>query len=459
MSHKPILQAGRNCWRICHADKVAFLINVEHYFDTIYNSLPLAEQQILILARDIYSQLRLVSENRKNENHQCSTLSPILKKIITQLLEQKPQLHINILTWDFTLLFTLSREWKIIYRMAWESHQRLKFNLDDHSPSGAAHNQKVVVIDDALAFAGGLDLSWRHWDRSNQEFNNTDHESLYENALPIKPYQEIQMVVAGQAAAALGSLARERWRRATGEKLPLPQTPDRSLWPQQLKVDIENVNVAIVRSQPAYDEYTEVREVEQLYLDTIAAARDYIYIENPFFSAASISDALKKRLLEKDGPEVILNLALSRDDLLSQQALNLIRPDLLQSLSEADKHKHLAVYYPYKPEANEQSVELHARVIIMDERFVRIGSASLNKRSMSVDTECDLAIEAAVDNSRVQAAIGHIRNNLLAEHLNCTTDEVDQQINQQTSIIQCIERLRSKGRSLRPFHTHLAATD
>ena len=55
-----ILQTGRNCWRIRRADKVAFLIDGAAYFKTLYESLPLAEQQVLILSWDIYSQLHLV---------------------------------------------------------------------------------------------------------------------------------------------------------------------------------------------------------------------------------------------------------------------------------------------------------------------------------------------------------------------------------------------------------------
>ncbi len=479
MSHKRILQIGRNCWRICRADKLAILFDGVRYSSSLNNSLPLAQQQLLILTWGIYSQQRLLPEAIKKKNH----LSLTQKQILTQLLKQKPGLHVNILSWDFTQLSALQSslqlsplklsplqlsslklsslklssmgsEWLPIYNPACKSHNRLKFNLDNQHPQGASHHQKVVVIDDALAFAGGQDLIWECQDTSHGADSNTSHDSLNESTLPIKSYHhDVQMAVAGSAAAALGSLARERWRRATREKLPLPETVSSTLWPKQLKADIEDVDVAIVRTEPAYDEYTEVREVEQLYLDSIAAARNYVYIENQFFSVASVSDALAKRLAEKNGPEVILNLPVYVDSMPWQPSQNRIQPDLLKSLCKADIHGHLAIYYPHTADDYEQPNKLHAKIMITDERFLRIGSANLNNRSMAIDTECDLAIEATGDNSRVQDVICDIRNRMLARHLDCTTDEIDQRIQKRSSLIQCIEALRSNSRSLRPLHT------
>jgi len=455
MSHKSILQAGRNCWRICRANRVAFLIDGERYFNALYHSLPLAQQQIMILAWDIYSQLRLVPEEHKNKNH----LSPALEQLLSQLLKQNSRLHVNILSWDFTLLFALSREWLPIYRLDWKTHRRLKFCLDDQYPLGASHHQKVVVIDDALAFAGGLDLTRGRWDTPQHDANDPRRQDVDGSSLPIRPYHDVQMAVSGPAAAALGCLARERWRRATSAKLPQPDADSTVPWPEQLEADIDDVDVAIVRTEPAYDEYTEVREVEQLYLDTIAAAKDYIYIENQFFTAPSISNALAKRLAEKDGPEVVLNLPLNTEGWLSQQSLDMIRVGLIRTLYEADEHGHLAVYYPNKPGPEELSINLHAKVMIMDDRFVRVGSANLNNRSMGLDTECDLAIEAVRDDDRVRDAIRHFRNRLLAEHLDCAAEEIDRQIKKQASLIRGIETLRIEGRSLEPLQPRLPAAD
>ena len=113
MNLKPILQPGRNCWRIRHAARVSFLIDGQAYFKALYDSLPLAEQQIMILAWDIYSRLHLVTPRRQDKRHPPSALGELLN----QLVHNKRRLHVNILSWDFSLLFALSREWLPIYKL------------------------------------------------------------------------------------------------------------------------------------------------------------------------------------------------------------------------------------------------------------------------------------------------------------------------------------------------------
>ena len=454
MAHKRILQVGRNCWRICRADRVRFLIDGENYFSALRDSLPLAEQQIVILAWDIYSRLQLEPSNTANAPAEDTTLG----KMLDQLVRDKHQLHVNILSWDFSLLFAISRELLPIYKLEWDTHRRLKFCLDDQYPLGASHHQKVVVIDDSLAFAGGLDLTRGRWDTQQHRADDPRREIVDGDPLPIRPYHDVQMMVTGSAAAALGCLARERWRRATGKKLAVPENGVQ-LWPTGLEVDIEDVDVAIVRTAPAYDGYLEVREVEQLYLDSIAAAQDYIYIENQYFTAPSITDALARRLAEDDGPEVVLNLPLNTEGWLSQQSMDMMRVVAIKTLRNADKDKRFAVYYPHKPGLGESSINLHAKIMIMDDRFVRVGSSNLNNRSMGLDTECDLAIEVGPNETRVTENIRHFRNRLLGEHLDCKPEAVNEMVQQQGSLIQGIEALRSDGRSLQPLEEHLAEPD
>lgn len=452
------MQAGRNCWRICRADRVSFLIDGADYFRTLHHSLPQARQQIMILAWDIYSQLKLIPSKTEGESEGVPTISELLD----QLVRDNHNLCVNILSWDFSLLYALSREWLPIYKLDWSTHRRFKFCLDDQFPLGASHHQKIVVIDDALAFSGGLDLTRGRWDTPEHRADDERRSVVDGDPLPIRPYHDVQMAVTGTVAAALGSLARERWRRATGRKLAAPEllsAANGSLWPAELQVDIEDVDVAIVRTAPAYNEFVEVREVEQLYLDSIAAAEKYIYIENQFFTTPLITRALARRLAETDGPEIILNFPLNTEGWLSQQSMDMMRVIAIRRLREADKHNHLAIYYPAKPDLGELSINLHAKIMIMDDCFVRVGSANLNNRSMGMDTECDLAIEAGQDDARVHDAIRSFRNRLLAEHLNCTTDAVNAEVEQQGSLLRAIETLRGEGRTLKYLESHLPEPD
>lgn len=453
MKSKHILQTGRNCWRIRRADQVAFIIDGANYFRALYETLCLAQQQILLLCWDIHSQLHLIPPEQEQQRPPTR-----LRDYLNQLVQEKSRLRVNILSWDFSLLYAMSRETLPIYKLDWRTHRRLKFCLDDQYPLGASHHQKVVVLDDQLAFAGGLDLTKGRWDTSEHSIDDPRRQAVDGSGELITPYHDVQIAVSGPAAATLGSLARERWRRGTDKKLAAANVAT-SIWPESLSVDLKNVDVAVARTEPAYAEFSQINEVEQLYLDSIEVAQNYIYIENQFFTAKTISKALVKRLQDPDGPEIIINLPLKTAGWLSQQSMDMMRVSLLKELFAADKYHRLAVYYPHKDGLGEYSINLHAKLMIMDDCFVRVGSANLNNRSMKLDTECDLAIEAAQNDEHARQGIREFRNRLLAEHLDCTTEKLQAMISQKNSIIDSIETLAQKPRRLKPLMPELPEPD
>lgn len=109
---------------------------------------------------------------------------------------------------------------------------------------------------------------------------------------------------------------------------------------------LEKVGVAISRTQPAYNGNPEIREVEALYLDAIAAAQHSIYIEAQYFTSTAIADALAKRLTEPGGPEVLLLLPRDGAGWLEQNTMTVLRARLLRRLCAADRFGCLRVYYP-----------------------------------------------------------------------------------------------------------------
>ena len=113
-------------------------------------------------------------------------------------------------------------------------------------------------------------------------------------------------------------------------------------------------------------------------------------------------------------------------------------------------HDRLRVYYPHVPGLGTQCINVHAKVLVIDDELLRAGSANFNNRSMGLDTECDLAIEARGE-TRVREGITALRNRLLAEHLDVAPSAVADALAQQRSIIRVIETLGSSGRTLRPF--------
>jgi phospholipase D1/2 len=131
-----------------------------------------------------------------------------------------------------------------------------------------------------------------------------------------------------------------------------------------------------------------------------------------------------------------------------------MRERLVKFLKQSDLHNRFQVYYPCIPNQGDQVINLHAKVMIIDDELIRIGSSNLNNRSMGLDSECDLAIEACGD-PRIQEGIATLRNRLMSEHLNTTPLEVDRAFKKHGSAIAAIEGLSGTGRSLR----HLPLSD
>jgi phospholipase D1/2 len=447
VTEAPILKPGENCWRIEHADRVAFLVDGQRYFQAFREAVKKAQHQLLILAWDIDSRFELIHDGTGDD------LPVRVGDFLNAIVARQSKLRAYVLSWDFAMIFAMDREWLPLYKLDWKTHRRLKFRMDDHHPTGASHHQKVVVVDDAVAFCGGLDLTQGRWD--TPEHVPHDPRRRNNEGEPLRPYHDVQIALQGAAAAALGDLARDRWKRAGHRAIKRPQATSESSWPEFLEADLTDVDAAIVRTQGPYEGRPAVREAERLYHDSIAAARTSIYIENQYFTAEPIADALAERLQEKEGPEVVLVLPLLTEGWLAQQSLDVIRVTLIRRLREADRFGRLAVYYPHVAGlTSENAINVHAKLMIIDDRFVRVGSSNLNNRSMGLDTECDIAIESGA-HSRIEDGIASFRARLLAEHLGTGPRAVEEAARREGSLIRAIEELRGGAHSLWPLEPRL----
>ena len=256
------------------------------------------------------------------------------------------------------------------------------------------------------------------------------------------------------AAAALGVLARERWKRATGEELPAPP-PVEGSWPEGLDPSLEAVDVAISRTVPEHNGQAGIYEIEALYLAVIRATRRTLYIESQYFASRRIAEAIAERLAEPDGPEIVVINPATADGWLEEEVMGSSRARLLQIIQRADGYERFRLYTPVT--AGGKPIYVHAKVLVSDARLLRVGSSNLNNRSLGFDTECDVSVESvpdAPDADHLRQFIIGLRNDLLAEHLGVPKKTVEREIERAGgSLVAAIEALRSEGRSLVPFVT------
>ena len=445
-----IFAPGRNCWRIERATRVAFLVDGEEYFTAVRAALAKAQRSFFILGWDIDSRMRLVPGGAKDG------LPEPLCEFLNALVEARRGLRGYVLSWDFAMLYALEREWLPIFKLDWRTHRRMSFRLDDQHPAGASHHQKVVVVDDNVAFVSGYDLTRVRWDTCQHQ----KHEPRRVDHLGISypPFHDVGIAVGGDCARALGDLARERWRRATGKSLrPVAADTSSDAWPSGVEPALTDIDVAIARTEPSFNGYPAVGEIRQLHLDAIASAKRRIFAENQYFTSRLISDAFAERLREADAPEIAVISPFKQSGWLEISTMGVLRGRNHRLLRAADKNGRYRLYYPTLPwlDAKGECLNIHSKVLVVDDEFLMIGSANLADRSMGTDTECNLALEAR-GVPEVAHAITGLRDRLLAEHLDRSPAEIAEATEGSRSLHEAIAALGQDGRrSLKPIEPEL----
>jgi phosphatidylserine/phosphatidylglycerophosphate/cardiolipin synthase-like enzyme/uncharacterized membrane protein YdjX (TVP38/TMEM64 family) len=408
------LQPGRNCWRVELATRFAVAIDGEDYFAQVRRSLLRAKRCIAISAWDIHSQVELVRPAPGEETGRVADdeLPTALGELLVALLEGNPSLNVFILLWDYAPIYALEREplffgdppWgKSLFRDG-PKHPRLHLISDNAHPLGGSQHQKIVAIDGQIAWSGGFDLSKWRWDthaHSAEDERRRDPDgTLY------PPFHDVQALVDGDAAAALMELFPERWQRAGGEDIRARSGIDElreqrtgsdlqsDPWPDGAEVLLRDAQIGIARTLPEYRGHAEVREVERLYLDTIAQSREMIYVENQYLTSRTVSDALCHSLQKDSGPQILIILPKKTGHWLEQHTMDILRARLLSKLRSADHHGRLRVCYPEVPGLETGCLMVHAKLMISDDQVLRIASSNLSNRSMGLDSECDLCVVA-----------------------------------------------------------------
>jgi phospholipase D1/2 len=422
-----LFQEGENCHKVAVARRASCLIDGEAYYRAVYKAMQQARRSIMIVGWDLHSEIELIRERDRG------SAPSKLGAYLDTLAKRRKGLNIYLLSWDFAMIYAMEREFFPRYKFKWRTHRRIHFCLDGEHPVGGSQHQKIVVVDDAVAFSGGLDLSQWRWDTSGHR--SEDDRRKDPSGRPYPPFHDVQMMVDGDAAKVLGNVAKDRWLRACGEMPAFDSESEvaEDPWPADIRPDFTNVRIAVARTYPAYKEHAEVREVERLYEDSIAMARRFIYAENQYLSALRVGKALRARLEAADGPEVILVLPQKTGGWLEQHTMDVLRGRLLKELRAADRHDRLGIYYPRLAENPERTLMVHAKVMVIDDEFIRIGSSNLSNRSLGLDAECDLAVGAKAA-TRESETIAAIRNRLLGEHLDASEAAVAAAIGSEGSL-------------------------
>jgi phospholipase D1/2 len=442
-----VLEPGRNCGPLARASRFALLVDGSNYYGALAQSIAQARHTVAILGWDLDSRVRLGPASDRGQ------LMPPLREFLPAVASANPNLNIYILTWNFPMLFANVRDPKLVWGQDPFAHPRVHLKFDSTHPPGASHHQKIVVIDDCLGFAGGMDIAGGRWDTPEHRAYDVRRSGQDE---PYPPSHDVQALVDGDAARALADIARDRWHRSTGTVIP-DSFHTRDIWPAGVTPDLVDVSLGISRTDVEADGSGGCHEVEQLHLDLIGSAREFIYIENQYLTSATIVTALSRRLEAADGPEVLIVLPLKNSGWLEEHTIEVLRFQSIRQLRKADHFKRLRICYPVVPDLDGKSIAVHSKILVIDDRLFRVGSSNLTNRSMRLDTECDLTVEATSHPQRL--AISTLRNRLLAEHLGMSVEAVDRFLSNDRSLLRLVDSRGTQSRCLRELPSENRSTE
>lgn len=393
------------------------LVDARAYYRELYRAAQKARRYIAITGWQFDSDVALMRGEDLGEARGEVRLLPMLD----ELCRANPELHVYVLAWDFSLLLAMEREWMQHLIFNWTTNERVRFRFDASSPLYGAHHQKLVVIDGVVAFTGGMDVCDCRWDDRDHPVRSKLRCDSGRD--PHGPYHDVQAVLTGPVVDKLSELFEARWAHAGGGELRLPRlSRDDVDFQPSLPAPPGPVALSRTFGKTLLPPQEAVQEVRALYLDAIASAERFIYVENQYFSSRAIYQALIKRLRAagRGQLQVILVLPNQPEALREQLAMGIAQVRLLRSLEQVARETGHAFGVYCSAERDDAGRDvftyIHSKVMVVDDRFLTLGSANTTNRSMGLDSELNLSWEAQEDGDAVSRAIRRIRVSLMAEH-------------------------------------------
>ncbi len=437
---QPIVAVGQNVWRIERAHDARVVIDAADYYRIIAEAMSEAERRIFIVGWDFDTRISLVPDE-DGQYHSS------LGHFFLELVREKPSRAIDILKWNFGALKQFLSIRAAYWLVRWWIARPIHLKFDSSHPAGCSHHQKIVILDETFAACGGIDIAMRRWDTRDHSPENDLRTTP--NGNPYDPWHDITMIMRGPVAGALADLGRERWKVATQYDIEPLEQGDEGYWPDKCEPMFEDVDIAISRTRACWRDVEEVRENEALFLDMIERCERFLYIENQYFTSAKIAAAICSRLSEDNPPEIVMVMPRTGDGFLEAKAMDGTRQRLMETISKAQGGENFRIYIPVNKA--DTDIYVHAKLSIVDDRLIRIGSSNLNNRSMGLDSECDVTIDCGLPQNVGKGhedTIREVRHDLMAEHLGVDQEAVAREEAQGRGLIATIEALRGEEKTL-----------
>jgi phosphatidylserine/phosphatidylglycerophosphate/cardiolipin synthase-like enzyme len=318
------------------------------------------------------------------------------------LAEVAARVDVRVLVWAGAPLplFRPSRQTVHMMRESLCRGTNIRCVLDAMERPLHCHHEKTIVIDDRVAFVGGIDLTFEHGDR----FDSSEHV-----ARGSVGWHDVSSQLTGAVVDDLAEHFRMRWHEVTGERLDAasaaPGVPAGSHTVQVTRTIPEKVYKAAPRGEFG---------ILESYLAALRTSRSLVYLENQFLWSPEIANVLRDKLRDPPSDEFRLVLVLPAKPSSGGEDTRGTLGELIEA--DAGRGRILACTLFARRGPVADPVYVHAKVGIIDDRWLTLGSANLNDHSLFNDTEVNvLTLDPALARDT--------RLRLWAEHLECTISE------------------------------------
>jgi phosphatidylserine/phosphatidylglycerophosphate/cardiolipin synthase-like enzyme len=316
---------------------------------------------------------------------------PVLRNLLAELAER---IDVRMLSWGGAPLplFRPSRREARAMRERFCKDTNIRLALDTHERPMHCHHEKAIVIDDRLAFVGGIDLTSYGGDR----FDSSEHPSRAATG-----WHDAASRVEGPATAAVARHFALRWKEVTGEELPDPEPAS----------PLGDIGVEVVRTVPEkiYDALPRGDfGILAAYVRAFAGAERLIYLENQFLWSPELVEILADKLRNPPHEDFRLVVLLPAKPNNGDDNTRGMLAELVAADGNAGRFLPCTLYARARAQAD--PVYVHAKIGIVDDRWLTIGSANLNEHSLFNDTELNVVV-------RDPAVAQVVRTRLWSEHL------------------------------------------
>lgn len=322
----------------------------------------------------------------------------ILRNLLAELADR---LDVRVLVWAGAPLplFRPSRGAVRKMREQLVRHTKIECALDAKERPLHCHHEKTIVIDDRVAFVGGIDLTSESGDR----YDTNEHP-----ARASVGWHDVCARIEGPAVSDVAEHFRMRWHEVTGQKL----AEVRATQPAgELEVQVvRTVPERIYRATPRGD-----FSILESYMRALQAAERFVYIENQFLWSPEIEAVLHDKIANPPRDDFRLLLLLPSKPNSGADDTRGVLGDLIEA--DADAGRLLACTLYARSGNLADPVYIHAKIAMIDDTWLTLGSANLNEHSLFNDTEMNL-----VSHDRELARTTRLR--LWAEHLELPIEQI-----------------------------------